>query len=406
MEKNILQNIIRIAANSYSRRKTLLREAGVFSYITGTNGYVLVIVLLVTALMVSISSEFFITAQTDIFYIKKFNEGLKAYTLARAGVDFATFILDADKKGLGAGILPGVNTDKNVDSYKDLWALDFPDLPLEGGTIKIKITDENSKINLSILSTEFADPRYYSMTKLFFANMGLPMDLADTIKDWVDVDDVPSPHGAESSDYYLTLPKPYKAKNNEMDSIQEMLLIKDITPEIFYGLWTPTKIDTNLVDDNKDNTQLDLSFLSQLGSDTKLLDQARGNFKDLEHKIGKEKSRRLSDYFRVNGDRSDFENEWNRININTASFRILSSLTDTMNDDTATEIIRRRQTNVFASVDEIKDLIPDDITRNQYLTVRSYIFRLEIIGIYNNTKVKIVAIYNRETKRFYYMGET
>lgn len=405
MGTNTLQYLIRVAATDYNRRKMLLQEVGLFSYIKGTKGYVLVIVLLVTALMVSISSEFFITAQTNIFYIKKFNDGLKAYTVARAGVDFATFILDADKKGFGSGILPGVNTDKNIDSYKDLWALDFPELPLEGGSIKIKIIDENSKINLSVLSTEFADPRYYSMAKLFFVNMGLPMDLADTIKDWVDVDDVPSPHGAESSDYYMTLLKPYKAKNNEMDSIQEMLLIKDITPEIFYGLWTPTKIDTNLVDDNKDNTQLDLSFLSKLGTDNQLLDQMMGNLKDIGHTIGKEKSRRLSDYFRVNGDRSDYANEWNRININTASYRILSAITDTINDNAVTEIIRRRQEKPFRSVDEIKDLVADDITRSQYLTVRSYIFRFEITGTYNNTKDKIVAVYNRETKRFYYMGE-
>ena len=61
------------------------------------------------------------------------------------------------------------------------------------------------------------------------------MDYADMIKDWVDIDDSRSPYGAESSDYYLNLEYSYKAKNAAMDSIDELLMLKDMTPEIYYG---------------------------------------------------------------------------------------------------------------------------------------------------------------------------
>src|SRR5262249_5719734 len=41
-------------------------------------------------------------------------------------------------------------------------------------------------------------------------------------------------NGAES-DYYQGLPRPYVAKNAPMDAIEELLLIKGVTPELFYG---------------------------------------------------------------------------------------------------------------------------------------------------------------------------
>ncbi len=41
-------------------------------------------------------------------------------------------------------------------------------------------------------------------------------------------------HGAES-DYYTSLPNPYKAKNAPFDTIEELLLVKGVTSEILYG---------------------------------------------------------------------------------------------------------------------------------------------------------------------------
>ncbi len=393
----------------YHRRKLFLMEHGVFAYVRNNRGYVLIIVLLIIALLVSVSSEFLITAQTNVHYIRKFSEKLKSHTIARAGVNIATAVLDADKKGVSSSVLQGMSTDSNVDSYNDIWAVDFPEIPMEEGTLRINIIDENSKINLSVLANEVVDRSpYYAVTQRFFLNMGLPMDIADVLIDWVDVDDARFPYGAESPDYYLTLSTPYSAKNGEMDSIQEMLMVKGITPEIYYGLGQAPSLDTKLVDNNRGSRKPDMSELLKAvpgKSGAPKSSSGSSDFKDLENPIGKERSRKLSDYFRVNGERNDYLNELNKININTASYRVLSALTDTMTDDIVTELIRRRQKQPFSSIDEVKDLITDETIRRNLLSVRSYIFRLEITGKVRDTQSTMIAVYNRENKKFYYLNE-
>ncbi len=389
-----------------ARRAALLRERGIFTAFRNRSGFVLVIVFLMTTLLGSLSIEFIITAATSNQYKLTFDRRLKAWTIAKAGVNFCVYILEADKKGGSSSIMQGASSNSNVDSYQDLWALDFPDIPIEYGDLKLRISDENSKINLSVLATEVVDRTpYYSVTQRFFLNMGLPMDLADTILDWVDLDDARSPYGAESSDYYMSLPRPYRAKNREMDSIQELLLVKGFTPEIFYGLGDPPVPETNLVEDNKGNQNLDAAAVEKFAPGNKELAAKASSFKELERPIGRERSRRLADYLRVNGDRTDYLSDVNKININTASYRVLSALTDLMTDDIVTELIRRRQQKPFESVDEIRDLVTDDTFRKNHLTVRSFIFRIEATGMVNDTEVTVTAVYNRDNKKYYYVGE-
>jgi general secretion pathway protein K len=56
----------------------------------------------------------------------------------------------------------------------------------------------------------------------------------DSILDWKDVDTGHRLNGAED-DYYQTLNPPYKAKNNRFDSVEELLLVRGVTPDYFYG---------------------------------------------------------------------------------------------------------------------------------------------------------------------------
>jgi general secretion pathway protein K len=59
-------------------------------------------------------------------------------------------------------------------------------------------------------------------------------EIVDSIKDWIDADEEVTGSGAESS-YYASLDPPYSAKNAQLDCIEELLMVKGITKEIFYG---------------------------------------------------------------------------------------------------------------------------------------------------------------------------
>jgi type II secretory pathway component PulK len=88
------------------------------------------------------------------------------------------------------------------------------------------IIDECSKLNLnaaSFNSTQWA---------LFAPNM--TSDVADAVQDWKNTAAKASSDGAES-DYYNALDEPYDAKNQPFETVEEMLLVRGITPEELYG---------------------------------------------------------------------------------------------------------------------------------------------------------------------------
>ncbi|HEV3444715.1 MAG TPA: hypothetical protein VG099_08740, partial [Gemmataceae bacterium] len=94
------------------------------------------------------------------------------------------------------------------------------------------VIDESGKININALMQ--LDP---SGTILYNVLMLLPNmtdEIANSIIDWIDADDTPRPNGAES-DYYGSLSPPYQAKNGPLDSIEELLFVKGVTPQLLYG---------------------------------------------------------------------------------------------------------------------------------------------------------------------------
>ncbi|MBN2160060.1 MAG: general secretion pathway protein GspK [Spirochaetes bacterium] len=401
--------VITAFRRNYENRRLALYREGVLCYLRGSSGYVLIIVLIITTLLISIAGEFIAVAHINIRYGQRLKNRLRASYLAKSGIQVGQFILYADLKGASTEGLTGKPTNKETDTYNDIWAIDFPSLPMEEGSLSLKISDENSKINLSVLANEFTErTKYYYFAQNFFMNMGLPIDFADSAHDWVDIDDSRSPYGAEGPDYYQSLTPPYTAKNNAMDSIDEMLLLKDMTPEIYYGHGggntEAEKSEDNLVKDNRGNTSLDFDKLVELtGDETAEKPSDRENNLRLTA-IGKERSRSLADYFTVYGARQDYTSEFNKININTASFRVLSALTDKMTPDIVTEIINRRLAQPFKSVEEIKDLINDQTILDR-LSVRSSIFKIVSTATVADTETKITMVYNRNIRQLFYWCE-
>jgi type II secretory pathway component PulK len=97
----------------------------------------------------------------------------------------------------------------------------------EAGKINLNIADVNMLLNLP----------------------GMTDELAASIIDWRDEDSDVTTNGAED-DYYLLLPDPYNAKNANLETVEEILLIQGGTEELLYGE------DTNLngiLDDNEND---------------------------------------------------------------------------------------------------------------------------------------------------------
>ena len=93
----------------------------------------------------------------------------------------------------------------------------------DDGQQDFAIDDEGSRININTANREV-------LSKL----PGMTPEIADAIIDWRDPDENPGTAGAES-EYYQSLQPPYRCKNGPFESVEELLLVKGVTPELLYG---------------------------------------------------------------------------------------------------------------------------------------------------------------------------
>ena len=149
-------------------------------------------------------------------------EAVRCKWACRAGIEKAIAVLHEDE----------TQNDSLIDTWSDNDE-DFNDVLLERCWFTVKVEDEASKLNINTATKEQL--------------MGLPYmmeEIADAIIDWRDENDVPEALGVEGG-YYESLTFGYQARNGPFKTLRELLLVKDVTDDLFYGE------DTNL------NGQLD-----------------------------------------------------------------------------------------------------------------------------------------------------
>ncbi len=69
---------------------------------------------------------------------------------------------------------------------------------------------------------------------LLMALPGMTVEIADAILDWLDDDDSPREFGAEA-EYYSSLAPPYGPKNGPLETVEELLLVRGVTPQLLFG---------------------------------------------------------------------------------------------------------------------------------------------------------------------------
>lgn len=112
---------------------------------------------------------------------------------------------------------------------------------LTGEEIRYGLEDESCKINLRwVLQMEIQQPGYGQA--MLMRLPGMTEEIADAILDWMDEDDEPREFGAEN-EYYAELDPPYYTRNATPDSLDELLLVKGVTPKLLYGIdWNRNNI--------------------------------------------------------------------------------------------------------------------------------------------------------------------
>jgi general secretion pathway protein K len=192
------------------------------------DGVALVIVLITLSLLLTIAAQFAMAMRIEGTTTLNFRGSVAANSLAEAALHRAIAeILPAsvaqypDEQGL-------LVFRRAVDDPARVPARD--DVLLGPGRFSYRITDEESRLNLNRMSPDLLH-RLLSELGVERADRDV---IVDSIQDWRDANDEHHLNGAES-DYYLALPTPYRAKNAEFDSVDELLQVKGVTRRLLYG---------------------------------------------------------------------------------------------------------------------------------------------------------------------------
>jgi type II secretory pathway component PulK len=128
------------------------------------------------------------------------------------------------------------DSDNNDPRRRMLFSLlsvrDADDPAASSQAYRFGVVDESGKINLNSLLQIDSSGNAGSTMLLLLPNM--TQDIANSILDWMDADDTTRQDGAEN-DYYSTQSPPYQCKNGPFDSLEELLLVKGVTPQLLFG---------------------------------------------------------------------------------------------------------------------------------------------------------------------------
>ena len=175
-------------------------------------GLVLVTVLWVVVVLMVIVAVLGRKSRLDTKVCIARIEGIRCKWASRAGIEKAIGLLNEDTR--------------ESDCLTDFWSdndEDFNDIWLESCRFTVRVVDESSKLNIN------------TVTKGQLLELPEMLEeIADAIIDWRDQDDTPSAGGVEGG-YYENLPFGYMARNGPLRTIRELLLVKDVTPELLYG---------------------------------------------------------------------------------------------------------------------------------------------------------------------------
>jgi type II secretory pathway component PulK len=174
-------------------------------------------------------------------------KAVEARAAAESGIHYAAAMLsnaDAfsgtlgsnpyDNQGAFADIPIGVRNGNNNGSSFSL----VTPIPVDSTTgqgpqsFRYGVIDESGRINLNALLK--IDSTGQAAHDMLMKLPNMTEEIADAIIDWLDPDDDQRPNGAENS-YYSALDPPYRCKNGPLDTLEELLWVRGVTPQLLFG---------------------------------------------------------------------------------------------------------------------------------------------------------------------------
>jgi len=178
------------------------------------HGVALITALLVVALATITAVAMTTRQQLDIRRTANVLNGEQAYLYALGAESWVKRILLRDAKH------------NRIDSFKDVWAMPLPPLPIPGGTVDGQVEDLQGRFNLNnLVENGQASVKDMRVFERLLRILELPPQLAQVVVDWIDNDlEAQMPDGAEDNTYLSKTPA-YRTSNTLFSSPSEIRLL-------------------------------------------------------------------------------------------------------------------------------------------------------------------------------------
>lgn len=206
-------------------------------------GYVLLAVLIVIVVLSLAAYRYSDMMSAEYRASDRILRNAEAKALADSGIHYTISLL-ADKTAFTSTPING-NPYDNREAFFDKtlnngrtgrFSVTCVDYAQDTGTgdvpLKYGVVDEAAKININALLQ--LDPSGQILLNVLKKLPGMTDEIANSIKDWIDTDEEVSSGGAEMNEYTGRTPS-YRCKNGPLDSVEELLLVKGVTPELLFG---------------------------------------------------------------------------------------------------------------------------------------------------------------------------
>lgn len=337
-------------------------------------GFIVLTVTVIISMMGFFSVLIFFrnaTAEYRLAYQKANHK--KAKYLAQSGMETSIMIL----KKIPIDMLYTYNIIENP-----------PPLPIGKHIVNISIDEETGKMNVNRLVHFFDDEIDLKQRELLdrlAEHLGISYRIWDGVVDWIDENSNAMPSGAEQFDYEMMNP-PRKIKNFRLHDLNELTFIPGFSKSILSNdlRSEETKSGTS----SEFNTELE-DFVSE--EDYKLINH-------------------LTVYL------PDNVNYGEKININSAPFHVIMSLSEFMTKEAALKIIKERQyrgriKNVsdLSSIPELNIMSTGGVTLFQEIENRistdDVLYKIVAEASFLSQTAHVIGVYSRPESKLVYYAE-
>ena len=205
------------------------------SKILNERGLALVLVLWFFIFLFVVAINFASSVREEGMAAHRYAEETEGYYLALAGFEQTLYRLlenpEVGEESEGrSGDVASAEFSFQTEDISDIVDGKWREGTLGKGLYRVRLVGEGGKVNIN---------RADEVTlRRIFTNLGIDDShatvLVDSIIDWRDEDDLHRLNGAEN-DYYLSLSPSYTAKNGPFDAVEDLLWVRGVTHEHFYG---------------------------------------------------------------------------------------------------------------------------------------------------------------------------